>query len=495
VSSTESATLGRAALLAPVVVALSIAGMAAATLAGGPVLLFAALAVGTATIALGHRTLFSWRSLTAVTLLVILLIPIRRYALPGQLPFEVEPYRVLIALVMMGWIGSLLVDPRVRLRRTPLDWPLAMVLFASFASVAVNSATIDEQNVASLATKQLTFLASFAVIFYLVVSVVRTLEDATFLLTVLVYGGCLVAAFGLVELATGYNVFNHLDRAMPFLQQTLDTGTLARGGRLRVFGSAQHPIALGSMLVLAIPPAIYLAGATGQRRWLAAIPLLGFGALATVSRTAILSLVVIGVVYLILRPRQTLRYWPLVIPALVVVHVVMPGMIGTIYKGFFPEQGLIAEQADGAVGSSRVASLSPALDQVEERPLFGSGFGARVPSGPDSNSFIVDDQWLATAMETGLFGVFAWAWLFLRFLRRSFGGSRPAGDHRAALLTALSASIAGFAVGMFTYDAFSFIQVTFVAFVLLAVGCVALGSSPPARQRSRQGIAAQPASW
>ncbi len=43
-------------------------------------------------------------------------------------------------------------------------------------------------------------------------------------------------------------------------------------------------------------------------------------------------------------------------------------------------------------------------------------------------------------------------------------------------MAALAASLAAFGVGMFTYDTFSFVQVTFIAFVMLAFGAVALSA-------------------
>jgi hypothetical protein len=42
------------------------------------------------------------------------------------------------------------------------------------------------------------------------------------------------------------------------------------------------------------------------------------------------------------------------------------------------------------------------------------------------------------------------------------------------LFTAFAASIAGFAVGMLTYDAFSFIQVTFLAYLVIGLGAASL---------------------
>ncbi len=166
--------------------------------------------------------------------------------------------------------------------------------------------------------------------------------------------------------------------------------------------------------------AIYVAVITGRRRWFVAAIVLGIAAFGTVSRTAVVSLLAIGIVYLILRPAQTFRFWPLVLPGLIAVHIAMPGVLGSMYKGIFPQKGLIAQEAGGAVGSSRTASFGPGMHEVGLRPLLGGGYGSRIPTGPNANSFIVDDQWLSTAMETGIAGVAVWLWVFARFIRLMF---------------------------------------------------------------------------
>ena len=56
----------------------------------------------------------SWPRLIAALIVVILFIPIRRYTLPANLPFQLEPYRVFVALLVLGWLASLLVDARTR---------------------------------------------------------------------------------------------------------------------------------------------------------------------------------------------------------------------------------------------------------------------------------------------------------------------------------------------------------------------------------------------
>jgi polysaccharide biosynthesis protein PslJ len=441
-------------------------------LVAGPLVGVASLGL----LAISFPTRLTWRIQIAAIIVVILVIPIRRYALPGNLPFQLEPYRLLIAFVGLGWLGSLLADRRVRFYRSAIFAPLITVVLVCAASIAFNVQRIQSLHVSSDVVKLFTFLLSFAFVFFLIVSVVKTFDMIDFLLKVLVGGGAVVSVFALIELETGFNIFNHLDRVMPFLEYTGNATPdgLLRGGRLRVFASAQHPIGLGELLVLLIPMGIYLAAVTRRKRWLIAAGLLGLAALGTVSRTAIVSLGVIALVYLLLRPRDTLRFWPLILPGLLAVHLALPGVLGAMYKGLFPKGGLIAQEAGAPVGSSRTASFGPGMHQVKLRPLLGGGYGSRIPVGPGQNSFIVDDQWLSTAMDTGVLGVASWLWLFTRFVRRMFRAARLDQGPRGWLFVGAAAAVAGFAIGMATYDSFSFIQATLVLFMLLALGCAGL---------------------
>jgi hypothetical protein len=61
---------------------------------------------------------------------------------------------------------------------------------------------------------------------------------------------------------------------------------------------------------------------------------------------------------------------------------------------------------------------------------------------------------------------------------------RDLGD-RGWLLAAVASSVAAFAVGMFTYDAFSFIQVTFMMFVLVALGAAVFRLEPEPEHANR----------
>jgi O-antigen ligase len=113
---------------------------------------------------------------------------------------------------------------------------------------------------------------------------------------------------------------------------------------------------------------------------------------------------------------------------------------------------------------------------VKRVPLVGVGFGTRVFSSERRNAPILDDQWLGTLLDTGTLGISGWLWLFIRFIRRAGRAAKRDRSREAWLPMAFAASIAAFAVGMFTYDAFSFIQVTFVMYMLLGLGIAALNS-------------------
>ena len=475
---------GPAGALAVVVASLAILTLTVVSgLPALPVSILVVLIVGSI---LWYRSALQWHSLLGCLALVILLIPIRRYTIPVNMPFSLEPYRILVAVFVALWLLSLLADPRVRLRRSGLEAPLFVIILATILSDVFNGDRIHQLNVRSDVLKSLTFFASFLLVFFFIVSVLRTRRGLDFVLRVLVIGGALVGAAAMIEARTGSNVFNHLSNPLFKLDsRILSSEEVARGGRLRAYASAQHPIALSAVLVILVPPAIYLAVAR-HRAWWAAVGLILLGALSTQSRTGITMLAAIVLVFFWIRPRQLKRFWPALIPAILALHVVLPGTLGTIKASFFPKGGLIAEQQNAPVGSGRLASSGPAIKEVKKVPLVGIGYGTRVFAYGRQNSPILDDQWLGTLLETGTLGALGWIWLFARFIRRAGRAAKEDDSRDGWLPMALAASVAAFAVGMFTYDAFSFIQVTFVMYMLLGLGIVAMGPARvPERVRGR----------
>jgi O-antigen ligase len=452
--------------------------------------------------ALTRTSYLRWPRLIAALILVILLIPIRRYALPANLPFQLELYRVVVALLILGWIASLLVDTRVRFRRTGFEAPLVLIVGALVASILANPGRVAQTS--TDVNKALMFFFSFIFVLYLTASVIRRLDEVEFLAKALVAGGAVVAVFAIVEARTGFNVFNHVSRVMPFLVDQGDVGGFVRvgTGKLRVFGSAQHPIALSAALVILLPLALYLARRYRQRRWMLCALVLVAASAATVSRTGIVMLAVVAVIFLWLRPRETRRLWPALLLAPVLIHFALPGTLGAIKNSFFPAGGLVAEQKvqPGTGGSGRIADLGPGLKEWTRQPLLGEGFGTRVvdstivsdpvptASALNPNAKILDDQWLGLLLETGAVGFVGWFWLFARVVRRFGAEAKRDDSERGWLLASLTAGVAAYAVGMVTYDAFAFIQVSFLLFIFIGLGSALMSQRPtPLAVRTARG--------
>ncbi len=303
--------------------------------------------------------------------------------------------------------------------------------------------------VGSYTFKNISFLLSFVLIFYVFVSILRSARDIDFFVRLLVAGGGALGFFALVESATHVDVFNHLSDVLPVLHYDgTQAPETARGGGLRVYGSAQHPIALGAALALLLPLAVYCAQRTQQWRWRLAGVLMLLGIFATRSRTGIVMLLVIGVVYLVLRGRETRRFWPALVPLVLVIHFAVPGAIGTTWHSFFPEGGLLAQEEKNQVGSGRVATFGPVFDsEVAPNPILGEGYATRVVT-PEAGvdvplAPITDDMWLAILAETGIVGTYMLGWLFVRSTRRFGGAARRDQSPRGWLLAGTAAGVRG----------------------------------------------------
>jgi hypothetical protein len=442
--------------------------------------------------------------LLAAIVLIVFLVPIKRYELPGGLPFGLEPYRLLVAVVVLTWFAGLLIDPRVRLRRSSLELPLLAFVLSAVASVAVNPTNLEHGSAEMI--KQTLFLLSFVLLYFVIVSVVRLESQVVFLVKVLVLAGAAVGGLAVVESTTGLNVFNHL--STPFLQLTRVPDSDLRGTAIRVYASAQHPIALGAVLVMLIPLAAALARITRRPLWWLPAAVLALGAVASVSRTAMIMLGVVLLVGLWIRPREFARLWLALIPTLVLLVVFVPSSFDSLKEAFLPEGGLAAEQHGGAgmKGSGRLADVSPALEEFTLKPVLGQGYGSRDVEDKSEAIPILDNEWLGTMLEVGALGALSLVWVFARFLRRAAAEAKRDETARGSLLAAFATAVAAYGVGMLTFDAFSFIQITFVFFILLGLGAALLairpaenaesghhgGRSSPAGGRAGAGAAAVP---
>lgn len=461
--------------------------LGAKAMVGGSVVLVAA----TAAAVLEARAPFvTWANALAALFLVFWLIPMKTYGLPVNLPFQLEPYRLFLLFLLVAWLGALLVG-KAGVSAAGLGGPIAVLFFTAIASLLLNYRELTRLGGGETAAiKPLTFFMGFLFVYLLVASTTRDLDSIDRLVRTLVAGGTIVAIAAIYEASTYYNIFDNLDRWLPFLEKQQRDLDSARGGRLRVFASAQHPIALGVALVMMVPLAVYLSErartAWRSRAWLAAGLTLAVGAFGTISRTIVVMGIVSMLAWIVLRRQQIKRFWPLLLALPLVVHFVAPGAMGAIWKAFFPREGLISSLGgrEGATGSGRFSDYGAARALWEESPLVGNGPGslAYVPIEAEqrmrdglqvvtsASNLIFDNQYLTMLVEFGIVGTVALAWLSIGVvLKLGIAGKSdysPAGE-----LMALSAiSCAGFGASMFLYDAIAFIQVTLVFFVIAALG-------------------------
>jgi hypothetical protein len=424
---------------------------------------------------------FTWPNAVSLLVLVVWLLPIKRYRLPVELPFDLEPYRLLIMILGAALVVSLVAGRR-RLSAGGVGLPVAAIAMSVLVSQYVNVRTLDPAGGEIVALKGFLYLATFLLVFLLVCTAITDMDDVRKIVKVLVLGAIPVAIAAIIESRSHYNLFDHLDNWIPGLRGETGPRGDTRGGALRVRSSAQHPIALGTALIMIAPLAVWLFSRAGTRNarigWALAVGVIAVGVAMPVTRTAIVMGGIMLALAVIVRGAKLVRYWPLAVFAIVAIHAVSPGVVGAVYKSFFPEQGLVsqAQGRDGLVGSGRLSDIKPGLDLWETSPLVGIGRGSLLVGGQDPDtptdqvSIIFDNQYMNTLVLTGIFGVLAVLWFMLatslKLLDGAFIRAGPEGD----LMAATGIAALSYTVAIVFFDAFSFVQAMLVFFVVCAVG-------------------------
>ena len=437
----------------------------------------------------------TWPNAVAGFAFVIWLLPARGYRLPITLPFNLEPYRIVLAGLVLALIVAVF-RKRARLEFLGFGVPLAILAGTATLSALLNyddlrSATGDPE-----ALKSLSYYLGFLAAFVLVASTIKTQAALDTVVRGLVLGATIVALSALYESRTAYNAFDHLAEWIPALIREERTVFEERGGNLRVYASAQHPIALSAALFTTFPLALYLIGRASTRLrsqlWGVAAAVCAIGAVATVSRTTVIMALAIGAVALWVRGRLVLRFWPLLLILPFAIHFAVPGALGGIYNAFSPNEGFTSDLAtrSGESGSGRFADLEPGLRVWSDSPLYGNGFGTQVTTGEagaaqtalgaEGAVIYFDNEWLNTLVGLGVLGVFATAWLVFGSLVTLGRFARRVRGPRSDLAAACAAAIGSFGVSMLVFDAFAFVQATILFLMIAAVGLQArrLGPRP-----------------
>ena len=188
------------------------------------------------------------------------------------------------------------------------------------------------------------------------------------------------------------------------------------------------------------------------------------------------------------------------LPTLLVAHLRGPGRDARHDRDLQgdPQPGL---RGQGAVAATPAPAAGVSPTSARASP---SGRGRRCSaraSAPASRPTI--SRWAASRSSTTSGSAACWRsarsacsrcwWMFIRAIRRlaRHRARRTAPD--AWLATTLAASLLAFAVGMFTFDAFAFIQVTFFVFIMLGFSAVITREDGPLVPRRKVRAAARAA--
>lgn len=432
-----------------------------------------------------------WTTMLFLYGAIVMFIPIRRYALPIPLPFALEPYRAIIVFLLIAVAVALM--RRKSFRWQPVVWagPIAIFLWTMLASMMFSSEYLAETELIWTGLSNLLQLALLTATAAIVRQMLTTERIVMAFLQFIVIAGVVVGIFALIERVTRTNVFLLLGNFLP-LTVMREAEEAVRSGGARSYASAQHPIALAVLFCMIIPLAIYLMRFSPwprnpvNRRVFYAIAL-GFlllGLLTTISRTATVTLGVMLVVTLILRPRLGGILLAAAVPLAVIAAMVLPKLVETMILSFLDTDSLIASQLTsvGMAGQGRLADLEPALQEAAASPFFGTGLGSRIVEGDNANAYILDNQWLGTLMETGVLGVIGlialFVWPAIRMLSFSFRSG--AAESRVFLTFAIAIAAVGYTTAMFLYDSFAFMQTLLMLMMLYAIAAWAMTATSDA---------------
>lgn len=379
------------------------------------------------------------------------------------------PYAVTVATVA-GFLGLILwaAGRTVDLRRPPRR--LSAVISALTALMVVAIATfsvaqlrgvrgIEAQN----ADRRLFFFIAGAGLVLYLYDVATRLRAVRIVAGAVLGGAAAMAAIGIVQFTTNFDPVQLI--ALP----GLDPGPpfrVSSTGLRRVASTADHPIEFGLVCAMTLPLGMHFAryatSRLARRASFASTGLLMAGALLSVSRSAFLA--VVAVLVILVPGWTSTRRFAAVVSLSIGISlfaVAVPDLPGAITE-------LFTDTSDDPSIQGRTTATEDALELIGQEPIFGRGFGTWEPSV----TFVVDNQYLVTLLESGVVGLLGLVVLLLTtylVCRRVARASAQLAPATADLARSLGASVAAASVGAFGLNILRFQATAGLVFVIVAL--------------------------
>ena len=400
-------------------------------------------------------------TLVAVFIVALMIVP-ARMAVSG-VPFSLSPADMVALLAALMWFCAHFTNTLGMAKGTnPVRTALFVYstgLLACYGYAMYGYLPVDEINLADHSAVLVAGLAGLALA---VVDGVRGDQRLDLVLKAVVVAGTAVAFIGMCQFLLDFDLTEYL--ALPGLRYSSEIPyVIERSGMRRVGATTGHPIEFGVLCAMLLPIAAHFAFRTKavgapSRRWWLCTALIGAGLMFSISRSAVLGLLVIGGVLFIGWPaRRRLGALAALAGVLVVVKLTIPGMLGAFF-------GLFANASSDDSIRYRSHDYAAAGVEISKHLWLGRGLGTWY--APKHQVF--DNQYLLSMVETGVVGTAVFVGVFLiaiyTAVRARLISMDPA---RRDLGLTLAASLMVPLVGSATFDLFSFHTVTGLAFVLV----------------------------
>lgn len=335
-------------------------------------------------------------------------------------------------------------------RAAVLLWIL--VSCASYSAMFAGFSGTSDLAGRTAADRWLLLVVAGAGITFLVTESVRTLDDIKSVTRWILGGAAVCCIIALLQFVFQIDPTQWIASMMVGFQ---DNGSgiafQSRDSFVRVSGTMMHPIELSVVCSMLLPLSLWWAlFDTKLNRWVrfALPPLLFIGNVITVSRTGMIGLVLVAIVFIPYLPKLAKQWAVVVVPAAVaLLFMMVPGLVSTLFSS------ATAGSNDSSI-TYRTDDYPLAWRLFFERPLLGMGPGSWMP---DDTKNIFDNQYLLTIATMGGIGVIA---LLVYFLGPFFAALTAANRARTVEMRVLGGAvatamlIAGISAG--TFDAMSF---------------------------------------
>lgn len=321
-------------------------------------------------------------------------------ALPG-----VDPTRILILILLLGWLLLVIASGHMRLALVRVYQGhriLFMLMFMLFGWELLSAVTMGG-GLSSL------FSAIRDVVYYLVIflislSVLRNEKHLNGVMHAVVLSSIFVTIVAHIELIQGHNLFVHYATAGDIADEILAEQT--RGGESRVSGTFANPLALASFICISFPMMIYVFSRSPDLIWrglaLLALCLSSSAMYHTHSRGGLVVLALIFLLFFMEQVRSLVRRvqneWK---PAVILLAFGSIVLLGALFISMAIGLAQGRNETESASSDIRVMQMALGTPKVMAKPWLGYGPGnAAQELGLLAKT--VDNYYLTLALESGL---------------------------------------------------------------------------------------------